>query len=158
MEVRYPIRAKDDLLPLRKLHMPEAVTRLMDDLGRQGCSMSEQEATEQIVNRQLRLEHTITLHSKTAAKNGGDYDFDMQGQSMIVSFVERDGKLFGAPPGETPEEILPVKGDNPLKFEVTVASSGQYFELEFGRNENKEIARCILKVQGMEVVGIKRAK
>ncbi len=77
LEVRYPIRAKDDLLPLRKLHMPEAVTRLTDDVARQGCSMSEQEAVEQIVNRQLRLEHTITLHSKTAAKNGGDYDFDV---------------------------------------------------------------------------------
>jgi len=77
LEVRYPIRAKDDLLPLRKLHTPEAVTRLTDDLARQGCSMSEQEAVEQIVNRQLRLEHTITLHSTTAAKNGGDYDFDI---------------------------------------------------------------------------------
>ena len=77
LEVRYPIRAKDDLLPLRKLHMPEAVTRLIDDLARQGCSMPEQEAVEQIVNKQLRLEHTITLHSKTAAKNGGDYDFDV---------------------------------------------------------------------------------
>ena len=39
--------------------------------------MSEQPAVEQIVSRQLGLEHTITLHSKTAAKNGGDYDFDV---------------------------------------------------------------------------------
>jgi hypothetical protein len=39
--------------------------------------MSEHEAVEQIADRQLRLEHTITLHSKTAAKNGGDYDFDV---------------------------------------------------------------------------------
>jgi hypothetical protein len=77
LEVRYPIRAKDDLLPLRKLHMPEAVARLIGDLARQGSSMSGEEAVEQIVNRQLRLEHTITLHSKTAAKNGGDYDFDV---------------------------------------------------------------------------------
>ena len=38
--------------------------------------MSEPEAVERIVIGQLRLEHTITLHSKTAAKNGGDYDFD----------------------------------------------------------------------------------
>ena len=39
--------------------------------------MSEPEAVQQIVTGQLRLEHTITLHSKTAAKNGGDYDFDV---------------------------------------------------------------------------------
>jgi hypothetical protein len=77
LEVRYPIRAKDDLLPLRKVHTPEAVTSLMSDLVRQGCSMSEREAVEGVVDRQLRLEHTITLHSKTAAKNGGDYDFDL---------------------------------------------------------------------------------
>lgn len=88
----------------------------------------------------------------------GDYDFDMQGQSLIVNFFEREGKLFGAPPGETPEEIVLVKGDNPLKFEVTISSNGQFFELEFARNENKEITRCTLKAQGVEIVGIKLAK
>jgi len=77
LEVRYPIRAKDDLLPLKTLHLPDLVTRLTSDLARQGCSMSEQLAFEEIVNKQLGLEHTITLHSKTAAKNGGDYDFDV---------------------------------------------------------------------------------
>ena len=76
LEVRYPIRAKDDLLPLKKLDAPDTVARLMNDLARQGCSMSEPEAVERIVIGQLRLEHTITLHSATAAKNGGDYDFD----------------------------------------------------------------------------------
>ena len=76
LEVRYPIRAKDDLLPLKKLDAPDTVARLMNDLYRQGCSMSEPEAVERIVIGQLRLEHTITLHSTTAAKNGGDYDFD----------------------------------------------------------------------------------
>ena len=49
----------------------------MNDLKRQGSSMSEPEAVQEIVTGQLRLEHTITLHSKTAAKNGGDYDFDV---------------------------------------------------------------------------------
>jgi hypothetical protein len=77
LEVRYPIRAKDDLLPLRKLHVPDLLARLINDLARQGCSMPEQQAVEQIVDAQVLLEHTITLHSKTAAKNGGDYDFDV---------------------------------------------------------------------------------
>ncbi len=76
LEVRYPIRAKDDLLPLTKLDAPDTVAKLMNDLKRQGCSMSEPQAVERIVIGQIRLEHTITLHSKTAAKNGGDYDFD----------------------------------------------------------------------------------
>jgi hypothetical protein len=77
LEVRYPIRAKDDLLPLRKLQVPEALTCLISDLARQGCSMPEPDCFEKILNRQVQLEHTITLHSKTAAKNGGDYDFDV---------------------------------------------------------------------------------
>lgn len=77
LEVRYPIRAKDDLLPLGKLQVPDVAARLMNDLLRQGCPTCEQHVVEQIFNGQLRLEHTITLHSKTAAKNGGDYDFDV---------------------------------------------------------------------------------
>ncbi|MBY0502754.1 MAG: hypothetical protein K2X03_02515 [Bryobacteraceae bacterium] len=77
LEVRYPIRAKDDLLPLRSLTAPETARRLMDDLTRQGCSMSETDAAQQIISSQLHLQHTITIHSKTAAKNGGDYDFDV---------------------------------------------------------------------------------
>jgi hypothetical protein len=77
LEVRYPIRAKDDLLPLGKLQVPDVAARLMNDLLRQGCPTGEQHVVEQIFNGQLRLEHTITLHSKTAAKNGGDYDFDV---------------------------------------------------------------------------------
>ena len=76
LEVRFPIRAKDDLLPLRKLQVPAAKHFLMSDLSRQGCSISEQDCFEQILSRQVYLEHTITLHSKTAPKNGGDYDFD----------------------------------------------------------------------------------
>jgi hypothetical protein len=76
LEVRFPIRAKDDLLPLRKLEVPAAKHFLLSDLSRQGCSMSEQDCFEQVLNKQVYLEHTITLHSETAAKNGGDYDFD----------------------------------------------------------------------------------
>lgn len=77
LEVRYPIRAKDDLLPLAKLQLPDLAAHLTNDLLRQGCPTSEQHLVEQIINWQLLLEHTITLHSKTAAKNGGDYDFDV---------------------------------------------------------------------------------
>jgi hypothetical protein len=85
----------------------------------------------------------------------GDYDFEFQGQVMVINFFEKDGKLFGAPVGETPEEILPVKGSS-LKFEVTPASTGQLYELEFVRNEKGVIDKCILKTMGSEIIGIKR--
>jgi hypothetical protein len=76
---------------------------------------------------------------------------------MTVNFFEKDGKLFGAPVGETPEEILPVK-DSPLNFEVTPAGSGQLYELEFFRNDKSVIDRCTIKTQGMEIPGKKRDK
>ncbi len=87
----------------------------------------------------------------------GDYDFDFQGQAMLINFFEKDGKLFGAPVGETPEEILPVKGSL-LKFEVTPGGGGQLFELEFVRNEKAVIDKCILKTMGSEMIGIKRVE
>lgn len=87
----------------------------------------------------------------------GDYDFDFQGQAMLINFFEKDGKLFGAPVGETPEEILPVKGSL-LKFEGTPGGGGQLFELEFVRNEKAVIDKCILKTMGSEMIGIKRVE
>ena len=50
---------------------------------RQGCPATEALA-ERIATEQIELEGTFILHSKTAAKNGGDYDFD------FVCVVEGD--------------------------------------------------------------------
>jgi hypothetical protein len=85
----------------------------------------------------------------------GDYDFDFQGQPMTITFFEKDGVLYGGPGGENPEVIQP-SADSPLKF--TVAPNGQFFELQFFRNEKKVIERCVITVQGMELAGAKRIK
>jgi len=94
---------------------------------------------------------------KLIAEIVGDYDFSFQGQSLLVQFIEQDGKLFGAPPGETPEEIHPVEG-KPLCFDVTVAASGDYYELQFVRNDKGVVDKCIMSVQGMVIEGIKIIK
>jgi len=94
---------------------------------------------------------------KLCQEIAGDYEFTMDTQSLIVNFFEKDGKLYGAPPGDTPEEIIQVK-DSPLKFEVVIASNGQLYQLEFVRNENKVIDKCIMRVAGMELVGVKLKK
>jgi hypothetical protein len=86
----------------------------------------------------------------------GDYDFDMQGQPMVITFFEKDGVLFGAPSGENPEVMAPAE-DSPLKFTVTPAG-GQSFEIEFFRNEKKVIDKCVAKAMGMEIIGAKRIK
>jgi hypothetical protein len=87
----------------------------------------------------------------------GEYDFPIQGESLIVQFMEQDGKLFGAPPGETPEEIKPVEG-KPLCFAVTLAESGDYYELQFVRNDKGIIDKCVMSVMGMTVEGMKIIK
>lgn len=74
--VRYPIRRKDDLLPLFSLGAQETRALVMAELRREGCGMGEAEVLDKVVERQLRLETTLTLHSETAKRNGGDYDFD----------------------------------------------------------------------------------
>jgi hypothetical protein len=87
----------------------------------------------------------------------GEYDFSIQGESLIVQFMEQDGKLFGAPPGETPEEIKPVEG-KPICFAVTLAESGDYYELQFVRNDKGVIDKCVMSVMGMTVEGMKIIK
>jgi len=94
---------------------------------------------------------------KLLAEIVGDYNFEFQGQALMVQFTEQDGKLFGAPPGETPEEIKPVEG-KPLGFDVTVSTNGEYYELQFVRNDKGVIDKCVMSVQGMVVEGYKIAK
>jgi hypothetical protein len=73
--VRYPIRTKGDLLPVEALDEASTLTLLVRHLERQHCTMDSTVARA-IVDQQLRLDGTLTLHSETAKKNGGDYDFD----------------------------------------------------------------------------------
>jgi len=94
---------------------------------------------------------------KLIVEIAGDYDFTFGGQTLFVQLIEQDGKLFGAPPGETPEEIHPVEG-KPLCFDVTLADSGDYYELQFVRNDKGVIDKCIMSVQGMVVEGAKVIK
>jgi hypothetical protein len=94
---------------------------------------------------------------KVIADIVGDYDFAIQGESMVVQFTEQDGKLFGAPPGETPEEIKPVEG-KPLCFDVTLAETGDYYELQFVRNDKGVIDKCVMSTMGQTIEGMKIIK
>jgi hypothetical protein len=73
--VRYPIRMIDDLLPVTHMGTAELMVNLTASLDTQGCDRSY-ELAQQIASQQLLLEATYVLHSETAKKNGGDYDFD----------------------------------------------------------------------------------
>jgi len=82
--VRYPIRMFEDLLPFTRLSAEEAAALVTQAVEEQnGCSM-EPSAAVDFVEQQIKLDGTLTLHSETAAKNGGDFDFD------LVAVVEGD--------------------------------------------------------------------
>jgi len=81
--VRYPIRMKEDLLPFDNLSTQQTVDLLAGHMKTTGCNLAPQQILD-VFEQQLRLKGTFTLHSETARKNGGDYDFD------LVCVVEGD--------------------------------------------------------------------
>jgi len=86
----------------------------------------------------------------------GDYEFDMEGQVMLVTFWVENGGLWGGPEGEEAAELTPVEG-NDLKFEINTAD-GQYMELEFKKDESGEVVKCTVVAMGMEMEGVKIKK
>ena len=82
--VRYPIRMFEDLLPFVRVSIEEGaglVARTTEEQN--GCSIDTETAVD-LMEKQIGLEGTFVLHSETAAKNGGDFDFD------LVAVVEGD--------------------------------------------------------------------
>jgi hypothetical protein len=73
--VRYPIRMKEDLLPFENLPPDDVFSLLAADFAKRGCRIADNDVAA-VVDQQLRLKGTLTLHSEAAARNGGDFDFD----------------------------------------------------------------------------------
>ena len=76
--VRYPIRMYEDLLPLKHMAATDLLARLREELGQKGCGNAAAIAGQIAVN-QLLVDGTYVLHSETAKRNGGDFDFDLVG-------------------------------------------------------------------------------
>jgi hypothetical protein len=81
----------------------------------------------------------------------GTYEFYMDADVMNVKFWVEDEKFWGAPPGETPAEIVPLEGEE-WKFEATT-DDGQYFLISFAKDESGKFNKCILEAMGMEIEG-----
>ncbi|HEU5402609.1 MAG TPA: hypothetical protein VFU86_14700 [Terriglobales bacterium] len=82
--VRYPIRMFEDLLPYTRVPAEEAVALVTEAIEEQNSCSIDTEAAVDLVEKQIKLEGTFVLNSETAAKNGGDFDFD------LVAVVEGD--------------------------------------------------------------------
>ena len=74
--VRYPIRMKEDLLPVENLSSEDTVRLLAGHMEQSGCQLST-DGVAAVAAEQLQLRGSLVLHSETAARNGGDFDFDM---------------------------------------------------------------------------------
>jgi hypothetical protein len=86
--IRYPIRMQEDLLPVRHITNQELVPALQQTLG---TADLEESQVAYVLDRQLRMEGTYILHSKTASRNGGDFDFDtvcVMPSDQFPKFVE----------------------------------------------------------------------
>lgn len=81
----------------------------------------------------------------------GAYEFFAEGQTMTIKFWVDEEKLWGAPEGETRAELTPMEGEA-WKFEVTT-DEGQYFVLEFVKDESGKFNKCVIQTMGMEIEG-----
>src|SRR5262249_28620313 len=75
--VRYPIRMFEDLLPFRRIHIGEMVGAIARTVQQETGTRLHPCQLVDLFEGQLSLKGTLTLNSKTAARNGGDFDFDM---------------------------------------------------------------------------------
>src|SRR5437870_13186000 len=75
--VRYPIRMFEDLLPFRRMPIGEMVGAIARTVQQETGIRLHPCQLVAVFERQLSLKGTLTLNSKTAAPNGGDFDFDM---------------------------------------------------------------------------------
>jgi len=107
--VRYPIRMFEDLLPYRRLSREEITDEVGSIIGRQSGATSSSSEISNIIERQILLKGCFTLHSQTAARNGGDFDFD------LVCIVEGDAFPMFAEDRFRYQEQAPVQKEKAKK-------------------------------------------
>jgi len=95
--------------------------------------------------------------AKTAAAEiVGEYHFSVYGQTRIVQISENEGKLYAKPLDEPAELMSPVK-DKPLCFDFTLVG-GDYYVLQFVRNDQGLVDKCVLTFAGWTFEGAKVIK
>lgn len=93
--------------------------------------------------------------AKLYTEIAGNYEFEVEGQILVIIFSVEDGILYGDTEGDPgpPSEIEPVEGKE-LEFTATGAD-GNLYEITFSRDEEGKITKCLLSVMGMELEGVK---
>ena len=89
----------------------------------------------------------------------GDYEFETPDQTLCVTFWVEDGVLKAKEENDPDDDIVilePIEGKE-LAFEVTTPD-GQVIELQFSRDEEGKITKCVLITMGIEIDGVKIKK
>lgn len=87
---------------------------------------------------------------KLLAELVGDYEFNIQGQKGVFIFTSEEGNLRGAPAGDTQSVLEPVEGEE-MTF-LGHSPDGAEFHFKFMRDEQGNIAKCIVSIPAMGLV------
>ena len=88
----------------------------------------------------------------------GDYEYEYEGQYIVISYWVEDGILYATQEGnpDPPSELSPVEGKD-LVFETT-GSDGNLYVIGFSRDEDGKITKSALATMDIEVEGVKIEK
>jgi hypothetical protein len=101
----------------------------------------------------LKISDTEKLYAEIA----GDYEFEFEGDTTIITFFVEDGVLLGKDSETDPGTPLePVEGKE-LEFTAT-SEDGQTIDMKFSRDENGKITKCLIVTMGMEIAGARIEK
>jgi len=89
---------------------------------------------------------------KAYAEIAGNYEFQVEGQTMVLVFFVKDGVLLAKSQLEVEEVEIKSIDLAQLKFEAT-NERGQYYELVFLKDEAGKIAKCKVTTMGVELEG-----
>ena len=85
----------------------------------------------------------------------GVYEAKVDGQSYFVTYYLESGRLRTVHADNAPVDCVPVPGQS-LKFELAAMSEPRP-RLEFVRDENGKIVKCLTRAGGRELLFIRRS-
>ncbi|MGB2906627.1 MAG: hypothetical protein WBB73_05985 [Candidatus Aminicenantaceae bacterium] len=88
----------------------------------------------------------------------GDYEYEFEGQVIIITYSVEDGVLYGTQEGDLspPARLEPVEGKE-LEFEAT-GDDGNLYVISFSRDEDGKITKSVLATMDIELNGVKIKK
>lgn len=93
--------------------------------------------------------------AKLLEEIAGDYEYEFEGQYILITYFVEDGELFGNQEGDPgpPAKLTPVEGKE-MTFEAT-GSDGNLYVISFSRDEDGKITKSKLATMDIEIEGVR---